>query len=130
MWTTYFNFHVNMIKFFNRYISTSWVVSTTRALWVGLAGGNISFYISLCHWNANSICPVTFRFTCIAICKMYDTLRNLAMTRRASHNIYVWFKADMVVWLWPRHNVKINQDVCLEPGVNKHDSPEKCDGKL
>ena len=43
--------------------------------------------------------------------------RNLAWTMRENHVIYAWFKADMVVWFWPRCEVNINQHVNIEPDV-------------
>ena len=41
-----------------------------------------------------------------------------------NHVIYACFKADMIVWFSPRYEVKIEQHVCIQPGVNKHDFPE------
>ena len=43
---------------------------------------------------------------------------NLARAMGENHVSYAWFKADMMVWFWPRYEVKIKQYVCIEPGVN------------
>ena len=69
--------------------------------------------VTICH---KRLMLVKSKFT---PCQNRVNWRNLAWTMMENCVIYAWFWADMMVWFWPRHEVQINQHVCLEPGINK-----------